>query len=160
MLSCARDPVFVVGLLCGRRALLLGMAYAARFPEWISHLVLVDSAPPRWSEIQSLYQQIFPELETKRKELSTAAKHGDRAASAAALRAYLSMLFYSPERRQNFLNNFLESAVNSTVMDTVLKDIARTDLTSDVKNFRFPTLVANGRFDTDIPPAVAFRCTK
>jgi len=37
------------------------MAYAARHPEHITHLVIVDSATPRWSDTLFLFDHIFYE---------------------------------------------------------------------------------------------------
>src|SRR5262245_32994570 len=39
----------------------LVMAYAARHPERIRHLIAVDSAAPKWSDTVFLFKDIFPE---------------------------------------------------------------------------------------------------
>jgi proline iminopeptidase len=131
----------------------LGMGYAARFPDRVAHLVLVDSVPPRWEDIQSLYRQVFPELGPKMQGLGSS----DQKVFEEALNAWLSTLFYSPEKRAAFLKALSPDAVNNAVREAVVKDIGQIDLTSDVAGFQFPTLVINGRFDVDITPAVALK---
>lgn len=133
----------------------LGMAYAAKYPQHVVHLILVDSAPARWSDIQPIYQQVFPDAISKQRDLAKEASAGDKAAGDAAVRAYLSTLFYSPTNRDAFLGRFSADGVNNDVMNAVVKDIASVDLSSSIRAFRFPTLIVNGRFDTDITPAVA-----
>lgn len=135
----------------------LGMAYASKYPQHVVHLALVDSVPARWSDIEPIYQQVFPDVMSEQKDLAGRARAGDKTASSAALRAYLSTLFYSPEKRDAFLRNLSVDAVNNDVMNVVVKSIATVDLAPSIETFPFPTLIANGRFDTDITPAVAFK---
>src|SRR4029079_10279250 len=83
----------------------LAMAYAARHPERISHLALVDSAAPKWGDTLFLFKEVFPEGTARQDALAFAEAMGDSKASAESIREYFGMLFYSPEKRDAFLAN-------------------------------------------------------
>ncbi|MEO7734492.1 MAG: alpha/beta fold hydrolase, partial [Kofleriaceae bacterium] len=76
----------------------LVMAYAARHPEHIRHLVTVDSAAPKWSDTVFLFKDIFPEGVERADSVTFADALGDPAASAAGLREYFQWLFYATEK--------------------------------------------------------------
>ncbi len=124
----------------------LSMAYAARHPERISHLILVDSAAPKWSETIFLFDQVFPETTEREAAGAFAREFGDKAADDALIREYLSMIFYSPERREAFLAQIGPGAYNKEVNQKVTTDLARFDLNPEIRKFRFPTLVISGSF--------------
>ncbi len=77
----------------------LAMAYAARYPQHIQHLLIVDSAAPKWSDTVFLFKDIFPEGVERENAQAFASEMGDQNAAKTAVREYLSMLFYSPEKR-------------------------------------------------------------
>jgi len=138
----------------------LSMAYAARHPERISHLILVDSAAPKWSETIFLFDQVFPETTEREAAGAFAREFGDKAADDALIREYLSMIFYSPERREAFLAQIGPGAYNKEVNQKVTTDLARFDLNPEIRKFRFPTLVITGRYDMNVAPLVAYRIHK
>ncbi len=138
----------------------LSMAYAARHPERISHLILVDSAAPKWSETIFLFDQVFPETTEREATGAFAREFGDKAADDALIREYLSMIFYSPEKREAFLAQIGPGAYNKEVNQKVTADLARFDLNPEIRKFRFPTLVITGRYDMNVAPLVAYRIHK
>ena len=77
----------------------LAMAYAARYPQHVQHLLIVDSAAPKWSDTVFLFKDVFPEGVEREDAATFASQMGDVHAAKGALREYLSMLFYSPEKR-------------------------------------------------------------
>ena len=81
----------------------LVMAYAARHPEHIRHLITVDSAAPKWADTVFLFKDIFPEGQERADGFTFADALGDKAASDAGIREYLTWLFYSPEKRDAFI---------------------------------------------------------
>ncbi len=135
----------------------LSMAYAARHPEHVAHLILVDSAAPKWSDIIFLFNQVFPETTERQSALAFANELGDKAAAAANIREYLSMLFCSSDKRDAFLAAMPPGAFNKEVNQTLNRDLARFDLNPEIRKFRFPTLVVTGRFDMNVAPLVAYR---
>jgi proline iminopeptidase len=135
----------------------LSMAYAARHPERIAHLILVDSAAPKWSETLFLFDKVFPETIEHQEASAFAREFGDKAADDANIREYLSMIFYSPEKRDAFLAQFEPGAFNKEVNQKVSADLARFDLNPEIRKFRFPTLVITGRYDMNVAPLVAYR---
>jgi len=138
----------------------LAMAYGAKYPQHVAHLILVDSVPAKWSEINSIYGQVFPDVTAQLAELNERAQKGDAAAGAQGLRDFLGMLFYSPEKRDEFLARFSADSVSNEVSRAVHEDVEKIDLEPKIAEFAFPTLVANGRFDTDITPENALKLSK
>jgi len=138
----------------------LSMAYSARHPEHISHLILVDSAAPKWSDTIFLFDQVFPETTEREAAGAFAREFGDKAADDALIREYLSMIFYSPEKRDAFLAQIGPGAYNKEVNQKVTADLARFDLNPEIQKFRFPALVITGRYDMNVAPLVAYRIHK
>src|SRR5258708_4817960 len=136
----------------------LAMAYAARHPEHIRHLLIVDSAAPKWSDTIFLFKDVFPEGVARQNALAFADELGDQAAKTKSLREYFAMLFYAPENRDAFLayaGNNVE--VNEKVNKALNADLARFDLGPELPKYRFPTLVVSGRYDMNVAPATAWR---
>jgi proline iminopeptidase len=135
----------------------LSMAYSARHPERIAHLVIVDSAAPKFSDTIFLFAQIFPETTERRNGYIFADTMGDKAASDASIAEYLTMLFYSAERRDQFIPKMQPGAYTKLVFETLMADIARFDLNPELAKFKFPTLVVTGRYDINVAPLVAYK---
>jgi proline iminopeptidase len=135
----------------------LSMAYAARHPERIAHLLIVDSAAPRWSDTLFLFSDIFPETTQRRAALAFAGEMGDKDAVDASTHEYLTMLFYSPEKRDAFVARMGADTYHDEVLKAVTRDLARFDLNPEIRKFRFPTMVATGRYDINVAPLVAYR---
>lgn len=138
----------------------LAMAYAARYPQHIQHLVIVDSAAPKWSDTVFLFRDIFPEGVEREDAASFASQLGDKAATRASLREYLSMLFYSPEKRDAALEKMADVDENREVNQAVYRDLQRFDLNPELPKFHFPTAVLTGRYDINVAPVVAYKIHK
>jgi proline iminopeptidase len=149
-----------VDMLGGSWGGFLSIAYAARHPERISHLILVDSAAPKWSDTIFLFDQVFPETTEREAAGAFARELGAKAADDALIREYLSMIFYSPEKREAFLAQVGPGAYNKEVNQKVTADLARFDLNPEIQKFLFPTLVITGRYDMNVAPLVAYRIHK
>ncbi|MBZ5522863.1 MAG: alpha/beta fold hydrolase [Acidobacteriia bacterium] len=135
----------------------LVMAYAARHPDRIAHLMIVDSAAPAFKDTVFLFDQVFPEGSDREKSGGFAEEMGDKAALEANLHEYLSMLFYSQEKRDGFLAAVPASVYKKEINEAVVRDINRFDLNPEIRKFRFPTLVITGRFDMNVAPLVAWK---
>jgi proline iminopeptidase len=138
----------------------LVMAYAARHPERISHLMIIDSAAPRWQDTRYLFDDVFPEATERQRAVAFAEALGDEKAQATEIREYLSMLFYSPEKRDALLAVASSFDYTSRVNEILNADLAHFDLNPELPKFQFPTLVATGRFDMNVSPATAYRIHK
>jgi proline iminopeptidase len=138
----------------------LVMAYSARYPQHISHLMIVDSAAPKWSDTLFLFAQIFPELTERRNGYTFADQMGDKAASDAGIRDYLTMLFYSSEKRDAFVSQMREGAYNEQVSHSVMSDLPHFDLNPEIAKFKFPVIVMSGRYDINVAPLVAYNIHK
>jgi proline iminopeptidase len=138
----------------------LAMAYAARHPDRIAHLVICDSAAPKWGDTRFLFEDIFPEGFERQRALAFAETLGDEAALAADLREYMSMLFYAPEKRDAFLAASSSFDYNLPINEALNADLARFDLNPELPKFRFPTLVITGRYDINVAPSVAYKIHK
>ena len=135
----------------------LVMAYAAQHPEHISHLIIVDSAAPKFKDTVFLFDNVFPEGIERQQSVSFAEEMGDKAASDTDLREYFSMLFYSPQNRDKFLTTVSPGVYKKDINEAVEKDIERFDLNPEIRKFRFPTLVITGRYDMNVAPVVAYK---
>jgi len=135
----------------------LVMAYAARHPEHIAHLTIVDSAAPHFDDTIFLFKDVFPEGTERQENVSFAEDMGDRTAVDADLREYIRMLFYSTQKRDEFVADFSADAYHKDVNEAVVNDIKRFDLNPELKKFRFPTLVITGRYDINVAPRVAYK---
>ena len=138
----------------------LVMAYAARHPEHIRHLITVDSAAPKWTDTVTLFKDIFPEGQERADSFAFADALGDASASVEGLREYFHWLFYSPEKRDVFLQLVTPGVFNKSVNEALEHDIQRFDLTPELGKFRFPTLVITGRYDINVAPSTAYRMHK
>jgi proline iminopeptidase len=134
----------------------LVMAYAARHPERIAHLMIVDSAAPKIQDTAFLFNKIYPETTAREDGLAFAVELGDEAAIAADLHEYMSMIFYSPRHRDDFLARSKDFKYSQKVNRAVWNDLQRFDLNPELGKFRFPTLVVTGRYDFNVAPSVAW----
>jgi len=134
----------------------LVMAYAARHPDRIAHLMIVDSAAPKIQDTVFLFKNIYPETVAAEDGLAFSVELGDQAAIAADLRAYMSMIFYSPAARDAMLARLDEMSYHQSVNKSVWGDLQRFDLNPELPKFRFPTLVITGRYDFNVAPSVAW----
>ncbi len=138
----------------------LAMAYAARHPEHIERLIILDSAAPRWHDTLFLFHDVFPDV-TDREDgynFTVNLKEKDSEAAAdAETRLYLSMLCYSPERRDELLAKMAQDTEYRQVNEGVNQDVGRFDLNPEIVKFRFPVLVGTGRFDMNVAPVIAYK---
>ena len=135
----------------------LVMAYAARHPDRIAHLMIIDSAAPVFHDTVFLFKDVFPEVVERRSGFSFADEFGNAKATEGELREYLSMLFYSTEKRDAFLAGFSSSSFSRAVNRAVNQDIVRFDLNPEIRKFKFPVLVVTGRYDMNVAPSVAYK---
>jgi proline iminopeptidase len=135
---------------------LVAMAYAAAHPKHVSRLVLSDSAAPAWNRIVHLLPDVFPDLEQQ--DAVIAKRLGNTGPAAQMqLRDHFRMIFYSPEKRDAYLAGVKDLQYNPAVGSAVFKATSSLDLSGQLKNFRFPTLVINGRYDMNVAPLTAWR---
>ncbi len=135
----------------------LAMAYAARHGDRVAHLVLCDSAAPKWSDTAFLFKDVFPEGVARQDALGFAQALGDARASAASLREYLGMLFVSPAKRDAFLAAAPGFAYSAPINQAINADLARFDLNPELPKLRMPALVLSGRFDANVAPSTAWK---
>ncbi len=134
----------------------LVMAYAARHPERIAHLVIVDSAAPKIQDTVFLFKNIHPETVAREDAVAFAVELGDEKAIAADLHEYMTMLFYSAEARDAFMERSTSFSYHQKVNKAVWNDLQRFDLNPELAKFKFPTLVVTGRYDFNVAPSVAW----
>ncbi|HEX4422270.1 MAG TPA: alpha/beta fold hydrolase [Kofleriaceae bacterium] len=138
----------------------LVMAYAARHPEHIRHLITVDSAAPKWSDTVFLFKDIFPESVERADGFTFGDALGDPVASAAGIREYFHWLFYATAKRDAFLAQVDDRVFTKPVNEAVEHDVARFDLNPELAKFRFPAMVITGRYDINVAPSVAYKIHK
>ncbi len=138
----------------------LVMAYGARHPEHIRHLIIADSAAPKWSDTIFLFKDVFPDGVEREDAARFASQMGDKRADEASLKEYFSMLFYSPEKRDAALAQMSEVSENREINQTINRDIQKFDLNPEIQKFKFPTLVITGRYDMNVAAVCAYRIHK
>lgn len=135
----------------------LAMAYAAVHPERVTHLFIVDSAAPLLKDTIFLFKEVFPQTEERRDALDFAIDMGDKDALEKKTHEYLTMLFYSPEKRDAFVAALPASVFRKEVNEAVVADVTRFDLNPEIRKFKFPVMVITGRFDMNVAPLVAYK---
>ena len=138
----------------------LVMAYAARYPQHIRHLMIVDSAAPKFSDTIFLFKDVFPEGVEREDAVDFADTLGDKSAHQTQLREYFAMLFYSPEKRDAALAQLGDGGENVQVNESIVHDLDRYDLNPELAKFHFPTLVITGRYDMNVAALVAYKIHK
>jgi len=136
---------------------LVVMAYAAAYPQHVARLILSDSPGPSWKSIVHLLPETFPDIhEEDEKEMQKLGPDTD-AAARAGLRNHFRMIFYSPEKRDAYMKRMGDLGFEPAVAEAVSKATENLDLTSKLAEFKFPTLVINGRYDMNVAPLTAWR---
>ncbi len=138
----------------------LVMAYAARHPERIAHLLIVDSAAPKIQDTVFLFKNVFPETVSREEGVAFAVELGDEKAIAADLHEYMTMLFYDARARDAFMARSSSFVYRQKVNKAVWADLQRFDLNPELPKFGFPTLVVTGRYDFNVAPSVAWAIHK
>ena len=131
----------------------LAMAYATRFPERIVNLILSNSMAPKVLDTIFLFSQVYPETNDRMEAIKVV----DDATNRASTMEYLSMLFYSPEKRAAFLAKVTDARFNVQVNELILKDADKLDFWPELPKLRMPTLVITGRFDMNIAPVISYK---
>ncbi|HEY2117375.1 MAG TPA: alpha/beta hydrolase [Candidatus Angelobacter sp.] len=136
---------------------LVAMAYAAAHPEHVAKLILSDSPGPSWHDIVHLLPEVFPDIQEQGAQEEKKLGATTEAAARAGLRNHFRMIFYSPEKREAYMNRMGDLGFEPAVGDAVEKATADLDLTPKLAGFRFPALVINGRYDMNVAPLTAWR---
>ena len=137
----------------------LAMAYAARFPQHIERLVILDSAAPKWSDTLFLFHDVFPDVTAKEDANAFTADLHEKdsdAAREASTELYESMLFYAPEHRAEFAKKMANDKEFYNINRLVNEDVRRFDLNPELEKYRFPVLVGCGRYDMNVAPLIAW----
>jgi len=138
----------------------LVMAYAARHPERVTHLIIADSAAPKWSDTEFIFKFIFPEGTDRQGRFDFADALGDSAAGKQSLREYFQMLFVSREKRDEFVARMDTYRYARSVNEALNADLAKYDMWPVLPTLTMPTLVITGRYDINVAPSTAWRsCT-
>ena len=135
----------------------LVMAYATKHPERIAHLVICDSAAPKWGDTEFLFKNFYPGELEKQSRMDLADQLGDSTAYAASLHEYLMWLFVSPQKRDEFMAHEKDYSISRQVNAALNTDLANYDFWPALKAFAFPTLVLTGRHDINVAPSTAWK---
>ena len=138
----------------------LSMAYAIRHPERVQHLVLCDSAAPRFADTLFLFRALHPEAMERRDRLDALAMLGDRAAGKESLREVMGMLFLSSKQREEFLAASDAYQVSHGVNQALEAEAGRHDLGPALSKLKIPALVLTGRYDANVAPETAWKLHK
>jgi proline iminopeptidase len=148
------DKVAVLGDSYGG---MVAMAYASAHPEHVAKLVLSDSPGPNWKSIARVLPEVFPDVEEQNEKDAQSMSSNPDAAARAGLRNHFKMLFYSPEKRDAYMGRMGDLGQEPAVGASVFEATRDLDLTARLSDFKFPTLVINGRFDMNVAPLTAWR---
>lgn len=148
------DKVAVLGDSYGG---MVAMAYASAHPEHVAKLVLSDSPGPNWKSIARVLPEVFPDVEEQNEKDARSMSSNPDAAARAGLRNHFKMLFYSPGKRDAYMDRMGDLGQEPAVGAAVHEATRDLDLTAKLSDFKFPTLVINGRFDMNVAPLTAWR---
>ncbi len=135
----------------------LVMAYAAQHPEHIAHLIIADSAAPKWGDTEFIFKYIFPEGVDRQGRLDFADALGDSVAGQESLHEYLGMLFVSAAKRDEFRSRSSTYHYTRKVNELLNADLAKYDMWPVLSTFKMPTLVLCGRYDINVAPSTAWK---
>lgn len=135
----------------------LVMAYACRHPEHVAHLIIADSAAPKWTDTEFIFKYIFPESMNRQAQLEFADALGDSSANAANLTEYLKTLFVSGAKRDEFMSRAGTYHFSRSVNALLDADLARYDMWPMIPTLTMPTLVVTGRYDINVAPSTAWK---
>jgi proline iminopeptidase len=138
----------------------LVMAYADQHPDRVAHLIIADSAAPKWTDTEFIFKYVFPEGTEHQAQLDFADALGNAAANKASLREYLGMLFVSTDKRDEFLSRFDTYRYNRAVNEALNADLAKYDMWPVLPLLTMPTLVITGRYDINVAPSTAWKIHK
>jgi proline iminopeptidase len=138
----------------------LVMAYAVKHPDRVAHLIIADSAAPKWGDTEFIFKYIFPEGVERQGVLDFSDALGDTTAGQESLREYLQMLFVSAEKRDEFLSRRSTYHYAREVNEKLNADLARYDMWPALPGLTMPTLVLTGRYDINVAPSTAWRIHK
>ena len=138
----------------------LVMAYSARYPEHVAHLIIADSAAPKWAETEFIFKYIFPETLEHQGQLDFFDGLGDSTATKKSLREYLGMLFVSAAKRDEFLSRADTYKYTKKVNAALNADLGQFDMWPLLPTFKMPTLVVTGRYDINVAPSTAWKIHK
>jgi proline iminopeptidase len=138
----------------------LVMAYAWKHPEHVAHLIITDSAAPKWSDTEFMFKSVFPEGVERQERFDFADAMGDTTANAASLHEYLQWLFVSTEKRDEFMSHAWSYKYTRSVNEALNADLAKYDMWPVLPTFKMPTLVITGRWDMNVAPSTAWKIHK
>jgi proline iminopeptidase len=138
----------------------LVMAYASRHPDRVAHLLIVDSASPKWTDTDFIFKYVFPEGVEHQGSLDFFDGLGDSTAGKESLHEYLGMLFVSADKRDEFLSHASTYRYARSVNETLNADLGKFDMWPALPLLRMPTLVATGRYDANVAPSTAWKIHK
>jgi len=138
----------------------LVMAYAARHPEHVAHLLIVDSASPKWTDTDFIFKYVFPEGTDRQGALDFHDALGDSASGAKSMNEYLQMLFVSTEKRDELMAHSADYHYTRSVNEILSTDLNRLDMWPVLPSLTMPTLVVTGRYDINVAPSTAWKIHK
>jgi proline iminopeptidase len=136
---------------------LIAAAYAAAHPEHVAKLILSDSPGASWTGMVHLLPEVFPDVEEQDAAEEKKLGEDTDAAARASLRNHFRMIFYSPEKRDEYMAKMGDLGYEPKVGEAVSKATGKLDLSSKLGGFRFPTLVLSGRYDMNVAPITAWK---
>lgn len=138
----------------------LVMAYAAKHPKRVAHLIIADSAAPKWTDTEFIFKYIFPEGVERQGRLDFADALGDSASGAESMAEYFRWLFVSLDKRDEFLSRRGQYGFSKIVNQTLSADLAQYDMSPVLSTLTMPTLVLTGRYDINVAPSTAWKIHK
>ena len=148
------DKVAVLGDSFGG---LVAMAYTAAHPDHVAKLILSDSPGPKLQDLVHLLPQVFPDIEEQTKKESEKLGENTDAAAKAGLLNHFRMIFYSPEKRDAYMDHMGDLGFEPAIAQAISASIDKMDLAPKLPGFKMPTLVINGRYDMNVAPLTAWQ---
>jgi len=139
---------------------LIAAAYGAAHPEHVAKLILSDSPGASWTGMVHLLPEVFPDIEEQDAAEEKRLGEDSDAAARAGLRNHFKMIFYSPEIRDEYMAKMGDLGYEPKVGEAVEKATEGLDLSGELKDFNFPTLVLSGRYDMNVAPITAWKLAR
>lgn len=138
----------------------LVMAYAIAHPERVRRLIIADSAAPKWTDTEFIFNYVYPEAMERYNRFESLDQVGDPGANAKVLLEYMSMLCVSREKSDWLVAKSKEFKYARSINERLNADLAPRDLGPALETLTMPTLVVTGRFDINVAPSTAWKIHK
>jgi len=132
----------------------IGLAFAARYPERVAKLILVDASGPSLNQQRNAHNDFFPD---KMNDFTKYLESGDEnLIYKKAIEHNIYLNFLNKEYVKPFLSFMGKTPLNVEVNSETFNANKGIDLTDELINIKAKVLILHGRYDITVKPSIAY----